>query len=178
MTSPDPHATDFLAVAAAAVAATAVDAVRVLDLPGLLPDHARAALDGTHDLLIALHRLLDAHTSPGSAATAVTPGALPHLAAARDYLWHSADQVHLAYHHAPHPGDRPPAARSDTTTSGPDVTACRRGLPEGAPEFAICQRHQQATVRVRRHTTPADLARRRITGTVSHSPTGPEGTAV
>ncbi|MEU2761290.1 DUF6238 family protein [Streptomyces sp. NPDC007094] len=39
----------------------------------------------------------------------------------------------------------------------PAPEACQAGLPEGAPEFTICQRHQSTAHLVRRRTTPADL---------------------
>lgn len=52
------------------------------------------------------------------------------LKAARTRLWQAADHLHAAYHAAPHP---------DRAVPGPD--AFGTGLPEGAPELTICQRH-------------------------------------
>lgn len=152
MTPHDPAARAFLSIAT-----TAVDASRVLNLPDIAPDAARIALDELHAHLIAVHHLIDAHAQKGAPSSAA-PHALPHLRAARDRVWQAAEEVHHAYHHGPRPSIK---ARNH------DITACRRGLPEGAPELTICQRHQRATARVRRTTTPANL-RNPIPGSVRH----------
>ncbi|UGQ10943.1 DUF6238 family protein [Yinghuangia sp. ASG 101] len=140
--TPAPSTRAFLSIAT-----TAVDASRVLNLPDVLPDAIRAALDELHAHLIALLRLLEAHSQAGAPSSA-SPYTLPHLRAARDRVWQAAEEVHHAYHHAPRPDD--PA-------SGDDIAACRHGLPEGAPELTICHRHLRAGTRVRRATTSAAL---------------------
>ncbi|HSA49066.1 MAG TPA: DUF6238 family protein [Yinghuangia sp.] len=160
MTPPDPAARAFLSIAT-----TAIDATRVLSLPDIAPEAARVALDELHALLVAAHHLLDAHAQPAAPASAA-PHTLPHLLIARDRVWQAVEEVHHAYHHAPRP--------DGSSRNAGDVAACRRRLPEGAPELTICQRHHQATARVRRSTTPADL-RTPISGSVRHPRPGAAG---
>ncbi|MFE2864896.1 DUF6238 family protein [Embleya sp. NPDC059259] len=124
-------------------AAIALDCHRTVDLPSLTGAATRRELDDLHGHLIALHHLIDAHTTR-TAPIADAEG--DHLKAARTHLWQAAEQLHHAYHHAPH---------ADGAT--PDRDVCRRRTPEGAPELTVCQRHIGALTRVRRHATPADL---------------------
>ncbi|MDW4911449.1 DUF6238 family protein, partial [Streptomyces sp. ADMS] len=101
-------------------------------------------LDALHAHLVSLHGLLDAHAARTGQ---LVPIEGDQLRAARTRIWQAADHVHAAYHAAPRPG----------SGEVPDRETCRAGLPEGAPELTICQRHQLTAHLVRRHTTPADL---------------------
>lgn len=147
------------------IAATAVDAHRLLHLADATPFAARSTLDQAHVVLTAVHRLLEDHAAPTSPTAAGSPHALPHLRAARDLVWQAAEQIHRAYHHAPRNG------ASSATRVDPSADACHRGLPEGAPDLTICQRHLLVTTRARRHSTPADL-RNRMTGQSGHATPG------
>ena len=137
--TPSTNAQDFVPFATAAL-----DFHLALNIPAGPLVTGRAELDALHGHLVTVHGLLDAHT-------ARTGQLLPiegdQLRAARTRIWQAADHLHAAYHAAPHPG------------SGeiPDREACQAGLPEGAPELTICQRHQRTAHLVRRRTTPADL---------------------
>ncbi|MBB4981482.1 DUF6238 family protein [Streptomyces nymphaeiformis] len=138
-TPPSTTAQDFVPFATAAL-----DFHRALNLPGGPLVTSRAELDALHAHLVSLYGLLDAH--------AVRVGQLlpvegDHLRAARARVWQAADHLHAAYHAAP---------RADSGEV-PESEACRAGLPEGAPELTICQRHQRTAHLVRRRTTPADL---------------------
>jgi len=125
-------------------ATAALDFHRALNVPAGPLAASRAELDCLHEHLVSLHGLLDAHTAR-TAAVAEIEG--EQLRAARTRVWMAADHVHAAYHAAPHtPGGEPPARE-----------ASRVGLPEGAPELTICQRHQRTALLVRRQTTPAEL---------------------
>ncbi|MEU6815536.1 DUF6238 family protein [Streptomyces sp. NPDC046860] len=134
-----PTAQDFVPFATAAL-----DFHRALNVPGGPLVTTRAELHALHAHLVSLHGLLDAQ--------AVRTGHLvpiegDQLSAARTRIWQAADHVHAAYHAAPQPG----------SGEVPDREACQAGLPEGAPELTICQRHQRTAHLVRRRTTPADL---------------------
>ncbi|MEU6664017.1 DUF6238 family protein [Streptomyces sp. NPDC046821] len=134
-----PPAQDFVPFATAAL-----DFHRALNIPGGPLVTTRAELDALHAHLVALYELLDAHT--GRTANLV-PAEGNQLRTARTRIWHAAEHLHAAYHAAPRPD------------SGEvlEPEACRAGLPEGAPELTICQRHQRTAHLVRRRTTPADL---------------------
>ncbi|MEY9846385.1 hypothetical protein ABH940_003472 [Streptacidiphilus sp. BW17] len=137
--TPSTTAQDFVPFATAAL-----DFHRALNIPAGPLVTTRAELDALHSHLVSLHGLLDAHTDR-------TGGLVPiegdQLHAARTRIWQAADHVHAAYHAAPRPD----------CGEIPDREACHAGLPEGAPELTICQRHQRAAHLVRRRTTPADL---------------------
>jgi hypothetical protein len=136
---PGTPAQDFVPFATAAL-----DFHRDLNLPTAPLAASRTELDSLHELVIALHELLDAHacrTSP------LLPREGAELAAARTRLWQAADHLHTAYHAAPRPG----------TGALPTQEECRARLPEGAPDLTICQRHQRAAHLARRRTTPTDL---------------------
>jgi hypothetical protein len=135
-------------------ATAAVDFHRALNLPAAPLAASRAELDSLHEHLLAVYELLDAHTVR-TAALAPVEG--DHLHAACTRVWQAATDVHAAYHAAPHPG----------TGTLPAPDACRAGLPEGAPELTVCQRHQAAAHLVRRRTTPADL-HTPFTGLIRH----------
>lgn len=134
-----PTAQDFVPFATAAL-----DFHRALNVPAGPLITLRAELDVLHAHLVAVHDLLDAHAHRTGRLVVVEAD---QLRAARTRIWQAADHVHAAYHAAPRLG------------SGeiPEREACRPGLPEGAPELTICQRHQRAAHLVRRRTTPADL---------------------
>lgn len=137
--TPSPTPQDFVPFATAAL-----DFHRALNIPGGPLVTTRAELDALHAHLVALHGLLDAHTVRTGQ---VVPAEGDHLHAARTRIWQAADHVHAAYHAAPRPD----------SGEVPDREACQTGLPEGAPELTICQRHQRTAYLVRRRTTPADL---------------------
>ena len=137
--TPSPTAQDFVPFATAAL-----DFHRALNIPGGSLVTTRAELDALHAHLVALHGLFDAH--------AVRVGQLvpvegDHLRNARTRIWQAADHVHSAYHAAPRPGSG--------EISEPET--CSVGLPEGAPELTICQRHQRTAHLMRLRTTAADL---------------------
>ncbi|MFG3253320.1 DUF6238 family protein [Streptomyces sp. NPDC048172] len=149
-TDPPPTpASDFVPFATAAL-----DFHRALNLPDAPVAAARAELDSLHAHLVALYRLLDAHTTSTSPAAAVEGD---HLRACRIRLWQAADHLHTAFHAAPLPDTGRPPARE----------TCRARLPEGAPELTVCQRHLAASARVRRDHTPSDL-RDPFTGLTRH----------
>lgn len=125
-------------------ATAALDFHRALNVPGGLLVASRAELDSIHDHLVSLFGLLDAHVMRSGS---LVPAEGDQLSAARTRIWQAADHIHAAYHAAPRPG----------TSEIPDREACRAGLPEGAPELTICQRHQTVARLVRRRTTPAHL---------------------
>ncbi|MER5613954.1 DUF6238 family protein [Streptomyces sp. NPDC002215] len=125
-------------------ATAALDFHRALNIPGGPLVTTRAELDALHAHLVSLHGLFDAHTSRTGQ---LVPAEGDQLRAARIRIWQAADHVHAAYHSAPQP----------ESGEVPEREACRAGLPEGAPELTICQRHQRTARLVRRHTTPADL---------------------
>lgn len=125
-------------------ATAAIDFHRTINIPAGTVAASRTELDSLHAHLISLHGLLDTHTTR---TTVVDQAEGDHLRAVRTRLWQAAEHLHAAYHAAPHPG----------TGSVPTREACRAGLPEGAPELSVCQRHLAASVRVRRTTTPAEL---------------------
>ncbi|WP_399890759.1 DUF6238 family protein [Streptomyces sp. BBFR51] len=134
-----PTAQDFVPFATAAL-----DFHRALNIPGGPLVTSRAELDALHAHLAALYGLLDAHAARTGQLVASEGD---QLRAARTRIWQVADHVHAAYHAAPRP------------ESGelPALEACQTGLPEGAPELTICQRHQRTAQLIRRRTTPADL---------------------
>ncbi|NEA59762.1 hypothetical protein G3I60_37795 [Streptomyces sp. SID13666] len=134
-----PIAQDFVPFATAAL-----DFHRALNVPGGPLVAARAELDALHAHLVSLHGLLDAHTARTGQLVPIE-GA--ELRVARTRIWQAADHVHAAYHAAPRPA----------SGEVPDREACQAGVPEGAPELTICQRHQRTAHLVRRRTTPADL---------------------
>ncbi|MGA5632518.1 DUF6238 family protein [Streptomyces lydicamycinicus] len=134
-----PTAQDFVPFATAAL-----DFHRALNLPGGPLVTTRAELDALHAHLVALHGLLDAHAARTGQ---LVPAEGDPLRAARTRIWQAADHVHAAYHAAPRPD----------SGEVPEREACKAGLPEGAPELTICQRHQRTAHLVRRRTTPADL---------------------
>jgi hypothetical protein len=144
-----PTAQDFVPFATAAL-----DFHRALNVPGGPLVTTRAKLDALHAHLVSLHGLLDAHAARTGQ---LVPNERDQLSAARTRIWQTADHVHAAYHAAPRPG----------SGEVPDREACRVGLPEGAPELTICQRHQRTAHLVRRRTTPADL-HAPFTGLVRH----------
>lgn len=125
-------------------ATAALDFHRALNLPHGPLVTTRTELNALHDHLVSLHGLLDAHALR---VGQLIPAEGDQLRAARTRIWQAADHLHTAYHAAPH------------LHSGeiPEHTVCRPGLPEGAPELTICQRHQRAAHLARRRTTPADL---------------------
>ncbi|NYI03441.1 DUF6238 family protein [Allostreptomyces psammosilenae] len=129
-----------------AFAGAAIDFHHTLELPPGPAAAPRDELDALHALVLSLHRLVDAH---GARTDPVAPIEAGRLREARTRLWQVADALHAAYHAAPHP----------TTGRVPSREECRLGLPEGAPELTVCQRHLTAGVRVRRHSTPTDLTR-------------------
>jgi hypothetical protein len=131
-------------------ATAAVDFHRALNLPAGPLAASRTELDSLHEHLLAVDELLDAH-AVRTATLAPVEGDHVHTASTR--VWQAAAEVHAA----PHPD-------SDTP---PDSEACRGGLPEGAPELTVCQRHQAAARLVRRRTTPADL-HTPFTGLIRH----------
>ncbi|MFD9814904.1 DUF6238 family protein [Streptomyces sp. NPDC059080] len=134
-----PTAQDFVPFATAAL-----DFHRALNIPAGPLVTTRAELDALHAHLIALHDVLDAHvTRTGQ----LIPAEGNQLRTARTRIWQAADHVHAAYHAAPRPD----------SCELPAPEMCQAGLPEGAPELTICQRHQRAVHLVRRRTTPADL---------------------
>jgi hypothetical protein len=136
-------------------ATTALDFHRALDLPAGPLATSRAELDTLHAHLVAVHELLNAHADRTGPLVA-SEG--EHLAAARTRIWQAADHLHAAFHTAPH----------HDTDEVPGETAEHHGLPEGAPELTICQRHQHtATHTVRLRTTPTDL-RAPFTGLIRH----------
>ncbi|MFJ4007326.1 DUF6238 family protein [Streptomyces sp. NPDC090023] len=134
-----PTAQDFVPFATAAL-----DFHRAINLPAGPLVTTRTELDALHAHLASLYGVLDAHALRTGD---LLPAAGDPLRVARTRIWQAADHLHAAYHAAPHPdsGEVP----------GPE--ACRPGLPEGAPELTICQRHQRTAHLVRRRTTPADL---------------------
>lgn len=150
MSSPDtPPVEDFVPYATAAL-----DFHRALNVPHGALAATRPELDSLHAHSVSLLHLLDAHcvrTRP------LVPVEGDCLGAARTRLWQAADHLHAAYHAAP---------RADIGEV-PGREACRAGLPEGAPQLTICQRHRVAAVLVRRRSTPADL-RSPFTGLVRH----------
>ncbi|MEU7354745.1 DUF6238 family protein [Streptomyces albidoflavus] len=125
-------------------ATAALDFHRALNLPAGPLVTTRDELDALHAHLLALHELLDAHTARTGR---LVPAEGDQLHNARTRVWHAAEHLHTAYHAAPRPN----------SGEVPDPEACRAGLPEGAPELTICQRHQRAAHLARRRTTPADL---------------------
>ncbi|MFE6101319.1 DUF6238 family protein [Streptomyces laurentii] len=137
--TPSTTAQDFVPFATAAL-----DFHRALNLPGGPLVATRAELDALHSHLVSLHGLLDAHAIR---TEKIVPAEGDQLRAARTRIWQAAERLHAAYHAAPRPGSG--------EVPGPE--ACRAGLPEGAPELTVCQRHQRAARLVRRRTTPADL---------------------
>ncbi|MFD9403051.1 DUF6238 family protein [Streptomyces sp. NPDC060011] len=134
-----PIAQDFVPFATAAL-----DFHRALNVPGGPLVTSRAELDALHAHLVSLHGLLDAHAA-GTGQLVPIEG--DQLRAARTRIWQAADHVHAAYHAAPRPDSGEVADREMR----------QAGLPEGAPELTICQRHQRTAYLVRRRTTPADL---------------------
>ncbi|SDP31822.1 DUF6238 family protein [Actinacidiphila guanduensis] len=148
-TASTPTAQDFVPFATAAI-----DFHRALNLPAAPLAAPRAELDSLHEHLVAVYELLDAHAQRTGTLMPVEGDC---LGAARTRIWQAADHLHAAYHSAPRPGSR----------DIPDREACRAGLPEGAPELTICQRHQTAARLVRRRSTPADL-HAPFTGLIRH----------
>ncbi|MFJ9157036.1 DUF6238 family protein [Streptomyces griseoviridis] len=134
-----PTAQDFVPFATAAL-----DFHRALNIPGGPLVTTRTELDALHAHLVSLYGLLDAHTSRTGQLVAIEGD---QLRATRTRIWQAADHLHAAYHAAPRP----------EFGEVPEPEACQTGLPEGAPELTICQRHQRTTRLVRRHTTPTDL---------------------
>lgn len=137
--TPSPTAQDFVPFATAAL-----DFHRALNLPGGTLVTSRAELDALHSHLVSLYGLLDAHAVR---VGQLLPAEADHLRDARTRIWQAADHLHAAYHAAPRTG----------SGEVPDREEYRAGLPEGAPELTICQRHQRAVHLVRRRTTPTDL---------------------
>ncbi|MDF3291883.1 DUF6238 family protein [Streptomyces silvisoli] len=146
---PPPFAQDFVPFATAAL-----DFHRALNLPSGPLAASRTELDALHAHVLSLHGLLDDHASRTTPVAAVEGD---HLRAARTRLWLTAEHLHAAYHAAPHARSGPVLSRE----------ACRTGLPEGAPELTICQRHLAAAAKVRHQATPADL-RDPFTGLIRH----------
>jgi hypothetical protein len=134
-----PTAQDFVPFATAAL-----DFHRALNIPAGPLVTTRAELDALHAHLVSLHGLLDAHTARTGQ---IVPIEGDQLRATRTRIWQATDHVHAAYHAAPRPD----------SGEVPEREACQAGLPEGAPELTICQRHQRTARLVRRLTTPADL---------------------
>ncbi|MYV66784.1 hypothetical protein GT043_12720 [Streptomyces sp. SID2131] len=137
--TPSTTAQDFVPFATAAL-----DFHCVLNLPGGPLVTTRPELDALHSHLVSLHGLLDAHAARTGQ---LVPGEGEQLRAARTRIWQAAEHLHSAYHAAPRQG----------SGEVPEPEACRAGLPEGAPELSVCQRHQRTAHLVRRRTTPADL---------------------
>jgi len=135
-------------------ATAALDFHRTINIPAAPLAATRVELDSLHAHLVSLHGLLDTHTAR---TTTVSEAEGNHLRAVRTRLWQAAEHLHAAYHAAPHA----------TTGQGPSPEAYRAGLPEGAPELSVCQRHLTGAARVRRQTTPADL-RDPFTGLIHH----------
>ncbi|GAA2535346.1 MULTISPECIES: DUF6238 family protein [Streptomyces] len=134
-----PTAQDFVPFATAAL-----DFHRALNVPGSPLVTTRSELDALHALLVSLYGLLDAHAGrTGELVVAESD----QLRTARTRIWQAAEHLHAAYHAAPRPD----------SGEVPEPEACPAGLPEGAPELTVCQRHQRAAHLVRRRTTPADL---------------------
>lgn len=134
-----PTAQDFVPFASAAL-----DFHCALNIPGGPLVTTRAELDALHTHLVSLHGLLDAHAGRTGQLVAVEGD---QLRAARTRIWQAAEHLHAAYHAAPR----------QESGEIPEPEGCQTGLPEGAPELTICQRHQRTTRLVRRHTTPTDL---------------------
>ncbi|MFI5774091.1 DUF6238 family protein [Streptomyces sp. NPDC051658] len=134
-----PTAQDFVPFATAAL-----DFHRALNIPGGPLITTRAELDALHAHLVSLYGLLDAHVGRTGQLVAVEGD---QLRTARTRIWQAAEHLHAAYHAAPRPD----------SGEVPEPEACQAGLPEGAPELTICQRHQRTAHLVRRRTTPADL---------------------
>lgn len=134
-----PTAQDFVPFATAAL-----DFHRALNIPGGPLVTTRTELDALHAHLVSLYGLLDAHTSRTGQLVAIEGD---QLRATRTRIWQAAEHLHAAYHAAPRP----------ESGEVPEPEACQTGLPEGAPELTICQRHHRTTRLVRRHTTPTDL---------------------
>ncbi|MGW1539765.1 DUF6238 family protein [Streptomyces sp. NPDC002309] len=134
-----PTAQDFVPFATAAL-----DFHRALNLPGGPLVTTRAELNALHAHLVSLYGLLDAHAVRTGQ---LVPAEGDQLRTARTRIWQAADHVHTAYHAAPQPD----------SGKVPDPVEHVAGLPEGAPELTICQRHQRTARLVRRRTTPADL---------------------
>ncbi|MDT3395341.1 DUF6238 family protein [Streptomyces sp. B1866] len=142
--SPADPVPDFVPYATAAL-----DFHHALNLPAGTLAASRTELDSLHAHLVSLHDLLDAHATR---TRQVAPAEGDHLAAARIRLWQAAEHLHAAFHTAPHPHPDTAAGRA------PGREECRTaGLPEGAPELTVCQRHQRTAARLRRDTTPTDL---------------------
>ncbi|MFD6347085.1 DUF6238 family protein [Streptomyces roseolus] len=137
--TPSTTAQDFVPFATAAL-----DFHRALNLPGGPLVTSRGELDALHCHLVSLYGLFDAHAMRTGK---VVPAEGDQLRAARTRVWQAAEHIHAAYHAAPRTG----------SGEVPDREAYRTGLPDGAPELTICQRHQRAAHLVRRRTTPADL---------------------
>ncbi|MFM9613483.1 DUF6238 family protein [Streptomyces niveiscabiei] len=135
-------------------ATAALDFHRALNVPGGPLVTTRAELDALHAHLVSLYGLLDAHTARTGWLVAVEGD---QLRTARNRIWQAADHLHAAYHAAPRPD----------SGEVPEHEQCRAGLPEGAPELTICQRHQRTARLVRRRTTPADL-HAPFTGLIRH----------
>ncbi|MYQ47586.1 hypothetical protein GTW40_21475 [Streptomyces sp. SID4985] len=125
-------------------ATAALDFHRALNLPVGPLVTSRAELDALHAHLVSVYELLDAHALR---TAQLIPAEGDHLRAARTRIWQAADHLHAAYHAAPRPD----------SGEVPEPEACQAGLPEGAPELTLCQRHQRTAHLVRRRTTPADL---------------------
>ncbi|MGQ4352885.1 DUF6238 family protein [Streptomyces drozdowiczii] len=134
-----PPAQDFVPFATAAL-----DFHRELNIPSGPLVTSRTELDALHAHLVSLYGLLDAHAARTGHLVAAEGD---QLRTARTRIWQAAEHLHAAYHAAPRPG----------TGEVPEPEACRAGLPEGAPELTVCQRHQRTAHLVRRRTTPADL---------------------
>lgn len=147
--TPSPTSQDFVPFATAAL-----DFHRALNIPAGPLVTCRAELDALHAHLVSLFGLLDAHAER-TGRLILAEG--DQLRAARTRIWQAADHLHTAYHAAPRTG----------TGEVPDREACQAGLPEGAPELTICQRHQRAAHLVRRRTTASDL-HAPFTGLVRH----------
>ncbi|MFD8298821.1 DUF6238 family protein [Streptomyces bauhiniae] len=137
--TPSTAAQDFVPFATAAL-----DFHRALNLPAGPLVTSRAELDALHAHLASLYGVLDAHALRTGD---LLPAEGDPLRAARTRIWQAADHLHAAYHAAPQPD----------SGEVPDRDVCRPGLPEGAPELTICQRHQRTAHLVRRRATPADL---------------------
>ncbi|MEU4111771.1 DUF6238 family protein [Streptomyces sp. NPDC027717] len=137
--TPSPPAQDFMPFATAAL-----DFHRALNLPAGPLVTSRAELDALHAHLVSLYGLLDAHALR---VGRLIPAEGDQLRIARTRIWQAAEHLHAAYHVAPRPD----------SGEVPEPEACQAGLPEGAPELTVCQRHQRTAHLVRRRTTPADL---------------------
>ncbi|MFJ2649471.1 DUF6238 family protein [Streptomyces sp. NPDC087420] len=134
-----PPAQDFVPFATAAL-----DFHRALNIPAGPLVTTRAELDALHAHLVSLYGLFDAHATRTGQLVGIEGD---HLCNTRTRIWQAAEHLHAAYHAAPRPD----------SGQVPDHETCRAGLPEGAPELTICQRHQRTAHLVRRRTTPADL---------------------